>query len=188
MHPTIVSGSDPIFNDGLHVAFFGRSNVGKSSTINRLLNNKKAAKVSTTPGKTVTFNFYNISADDDTRYLVDLPGYGYAKHGRAFREKLRRRLIWYINESGARIEKFCLVLDAKAGLTDIDRSAIDLASQASIEICLLVNKIDRLNQKQLSALKREIEHEPKLDLIKILYYSAKTGKGIDPIKEYLQLI
>ena len=96
----IVSGSNEIFSDGRHLAFFGRSNVGKSSTINALLNNKNAAKTSGTPGKTITFNFFDISTTDteEKRYLVDLPGYGYAKHGEKFREKLRRRLIWYLTD------------------------------------------------------------------------------------------
>jgi len=190
----IVSGSDEIFNQGKHLAFFGRSNVGKSSTINALLNNKAAAKTSKTPGKTVTFNFFDITpkeseADSGLRYLVDLPGYGYARHGEKFREKLRRRLIWYLNESEADIEFFCLVLDAKAGLTDIDRSALDLAEQAGLPVIVLVNKVDKLNQKDLSTLQKELKREllPYPVVYRVMYYSAKTKKGVNEIKQLLQL-
>jgi len=190
MHPIIVSGSNPIFQQGNHLAFFGRSNVGKSSTINALLNNKSAAKTSRTPGKTITFNFFDISNDSsDLRYLVDLPGYGYARHGESFREKLRRRLIWYLSDSGATIDYFCLVLDAKAGITEVDEGALDLAKQHSIPVILLVNKVDRLNQKDRSKLERELKQyllDNNLD-IPTIYYSAKTKKGIDKLRDKLGL-
>lgn len=188
MQPIIVSGSNEIFTTGSHLAFFGRSNVGKSSTINALLNSKSAARVSGTPGKTITFNFFDISGGNRSRFLVDLPGYGYAKHGEQFREKLRRRLLWYVSDSGAEIEKICLILDAKAGLTEIDKSAVDLANQSGIPLVVLVNKIDRLNQKQLSALRKDIESNPELENANVFYYSAKTGKGINKITQFLNLI
>lgn len=187
MQPIVVSGSDSIFTTGTHLAFFGRSNVGKSSTINALLGTK-TAKVSSTPGKTITFNFYDISEGEQQRFLVDLPGYGYARHGEQFREKLRRRLIWYLTDSGADIEKFCLVIDAKAGLTELDHSAIDLARQTDQDLVILVNKIDRLNQKNLAALRKELIKETEgLDNVQIFYYSAKTKKGIDKVKSALEL-
>ena len=187
MQPIIVSGTNDIFTQGSHLAFFGRSNVGKSSTINALLNNKNAAKTSAKPGKTITFNFFDLTDGKQERFLVDLPGYGYARYGEQFREKLRRRLIWYVTESGADIENFCLVLDAKAGLTEIDRSAIDLAVQTDIPLVVLVNKTDKLNQKQLSQISCALENEPELKKAAIFYYSAKTGRGVKTIRDYLEL-
>lgn len=189
MQPIIVSGTDKIFTKGQHVAFFGRSNVGKSSTINAVLQNKSAAKVSTTPGKTITFNFFDISTGDDQRYLVDLPGYGYARYGANFREKLRRRLIWYLTESGSTVERFCLVLDAKAGLTEIDKSALLLARESQTPVVVLVNKIDKLNQKSLSHLQKELTTELSdyTNVRKVLYYAAKTGQNVNKVQEFLQI-
>lgn len=180
--PRVVSGSDPIFNVGKHIAFFGRSNVGKSSTINALLGSK-SAKSSNKPGKTITFNFYEYR---DGYFLVDLPGYGFARHGEQFREKLRRRLLWYVGNSVEQIDRFCLVLDAKAGLTEIDQSALDLAVTHNLSTAVLVNKTDKLNQKQHSQLEKDLRQILGNDQ-EIYFYSAITGKGVEKLKQLLAI-
>ena len=184
IEPIVVAGSNPIFKSGRHLAFFGRSNVGKSSTINALLGSR-SAKSSTKPGKTITFNFYEY---EEGKYLVDLPGYGFARHGEAFREKLRRRLLWYVEEAIGQIDKFIIVLDAKAGLTDLDQSALDLAKINNLDVIVLVNKTDKLNQSERSKLKKLIEDQiygQVKQSIPILFYSAKTGRGVAEVVKVL---
>ena len=95
-----IIGEDPILKEGrAHIVFAGRSNVGKSSTINKLLGSK-LTRTSRTPGKTQELNFYLVGRDT---YVVDLPGYGYAKMSIAAAEKMRKRIIWYLTQSNAPI-------------------------------------------------------------------------------------
>ena len=140
----IVSGEDKIFEERSHIALFGRSNVGKSSLINCLLGSK-SAKSSNKPGKTVTFNFYDFAPD---LFLVDLPGYGFAKGGNKHIEKLRKRLLWYLFESGANFRAAILVIDAKVGLGQADEELVEILREKGIKPHIVFNKIDRLNQKQ----------------------------------------
>lgn len=192
--PIVVGGSNPIFNDGQQIAFFGRSNAGKSSTINALFNINNLAKTSRHPGKTVTFNFYRLpslkDSNNENRYLVDLPGYGYARGGLKNQEKLRRKLLWYLEEAGKNLVLFCLIIDAKAGITDVDEGALSLALENNLPVVLLVNKVDRLSQSEQSKLRNEIDeylnmNETTVD--QVFYYSAKNKRGVDQIKGYLEI-
>src|SRR3990167_3085191 len=108
-----ITGTDDILYDGIpQIAFVGRSNVGKSSVINSLVNQKELVRVGKKPGKTTEINFFLIN---NKFYFVDLPGYGYAKLSPAEREKARKRMLWYLTESEAR-PLVVLILDIKAGL------------------------------------------------------------------------
>ena len=95
-----IKGTDPILNSGLpQIAFVGRSNVGKSSTLNALLNRKDLVAVSKKPGKTTEINFFLVN---EKIYFVDLPGYGYARAGSKKREKIKKLIVWYLTSGEAR--------------------------------------------------------------------------------------
>lgn len=148
---TSVVDDQALLHDGrAQIAFIGRSNVGKSSLMNMLMERKALVKSSSTPGKTRQVNFFLVN--DDT-YFVDLPGYGYAKLGRSEREELKDLIVWYLTETPRDNRTVVLVTDAKVGVTDIDMQMIELLQSEGIPFILVANKIDKLNQKDLHALK-----------------------------------
>lgn len=182
-----IRGDDPILREELpQVVIAGRSNVGKSSTVNRLLGAGKA-KVSSSPGKTQEINFFSI---DKTRaYLVDLPGYGYAKMSAARAEKMRKQMIWYLAESQAPIKLLLLVIDIRRGLGDHDRDLLDIASGEGIPVVIIANKIDKCNQKERTAAERklavDLESHPHI-IQGVLAFSATTGRGTGELCEIIK--
>lgn len=136
----------------MEFAFAGRSNVGKSSLINKLLNRKSLARVSATPGKTVTINFYNI---DDTIYLVDLPGYGYAQRSKAEREKWGKMMEEYLANREQLVQTILLV-DSRHKPTADDVMMAEWIRHYHDRVIVVATKMDKLK-------KREIE--PNLELI-----------------------
>lgn len=117
-----IHGTDPILTDGIpQVAFVGRSNVGKSSLISTLIGVPGLVRISDTPGRTTEINFFLV---DGAYYLVDLPGYGYARLSEKERAHIKDLIIWYVSASGAQPKLFVVVLDAKVGLTDFDKDMI----------------------------------------------------------------
>ena len=180
-----VIGNDYSTKDDLpHIAFFGRSNAGKSSVINSLTNRRNLVKVSKMPGKTLEANFFRIN---QTFYLIDFPGYGYAKHSINNRNKLVKRIFWYVKHSNARPKAVFLITDAKVGLTVLDREMIQVLKESGYPIVIVANKIDKLNkaaaEKQLFLVKKEVQDIP------VLAYSAKTNEGkeelIQKITEFI---
>jgi len=168
-----IIGNDYSTKDNFpHIAFFGRSNAGKSSVINSLTNKKNLVKVSKLPGKTLEANFFRIN---HSFYLIDFPGYGYAKHSISDRNRLVKRIFWYVRHSNARPEAVFLITDAKVGLTALDREMIEILKKNNHSIVIVANKIDKLNkvaaEKQLSLIKKEVPDMP------VLGYSAKTNEG-----------
>ncbi|MCE9541868.1 ribosome biogenesis GTP-binding protein YihA/YsxC [Candidatus Kaiserbacteria bacterium] len=179
-----IRGTDDILVDGVpQVAFVGRSNVGKSSLINALTNEKNLVKVGRKPGKTTEINFFHINR---AFYLVDLPGYGYARIAPKDREKLKKLIIWYLSESGAKPALVVLVLDVKAGLTAFDRDMIMILTNEKHPYIIAVNKIDKQTQReaaqQVSDIK-SISGDAELFLC-----SAETRKGVDAILEKISSV
>ncbi len=174
---SIVGSHNLIVDDIPQISFVGRSNVGKSSMINKLVNQKKLVKSSSTPGKTQQINFFLIN---DNTYFVDLPGYGYAKVGQKYREKLRRLILWYFISGEAPITKVVIIIDAKAGLRDFDREMIEIIKEHGHPFVVVANKIDKLNQKKLyksiTAITEELGDE-----VEVFPFSATTGKGRDKL-------
>ncbi len=169
-----VVGSHNLLVDNIpQISFVGRSNVGKSSVINKLVNQKKLVRSSSKPGKTQHINFFLIN---ENTYFVDLPGYGYAKLGQKYREKLRRLILWYFISGEAQITKAVVIVDAKAGLRDFDREMISVLREYKHPFIVVANKIDKLNQKNLYKSISDIKQELGED-IDIFPFSAKTGKG-----------
>lgn len=172
-----VIGEDYSLKDNLpHFAFFGRSNVGKSSVINSLVGNKNLVKTSKLPGKTREANFFRIN---DSFYFVDFPGYGYAKRSISERNKMIKRIFWYLEFSDERPKAVFLIIDAKVGLTDLDREMIKTLKANKHQIIIVVNKIDKLGkmarEEQISLIQEEVGD------IFILRYSAKTNEGKDDL-------
>jgi GTP-binding protein len=130
----------------------GRSNVGKSSFINSLFNRKNLAKTSSTPGKTRSINFYNI---DDKSYFVDLPGFGYAKTSLKERESWGKLLSQYIKTSKKIIYAFHFI-DSRHAPTELDIQLNELLKFNSIPYLVILNKIDKLKQSDLSISKKRI--------------------------------
>ena len=165
------------------IAFAGRSNVGKSSLINRLLGRKAIARVSSTPGKTATINFFDL---DHQLHLVDLPGYGYARVGH--QEKLRwaELIEGYLNDDRD-LALVVQLIDMRHPPTRLDLDMIDFLIQRELPFIIILTKADKLNkteyQQRLEAIRDEI---PQSDQIVIIPFSAETGQGVDELRSVLQ--
>lgn len=166
------------------ICFSGRSNVGKSSLINKLLNRKSIARVSSTPGKTVTVNFYRLP---EFR-LVDLPGYGFAKVADHDRERWSELMEEYF-KSGRNI-KLCLqLIDMRHPATEFDISMLQFLSHFEIPYAVVLTKCDKLSktefQKRLTALKEELGELG--DGITVIPFSALKGTGAEDIRKTVEL-
>ncbi len=173
-----------LLHDGKpQIAFIGRSNVGKSSLMNMLMQRKDLVKSSGTPGKTRTVNFFLVNEEV---YFVDLPGYGYAKLSRTQRDSLRDLIVWYLTDTPNTKRHIILVTDAKTGVTDIDMQMIELLQTEKIPFILVANKTDKLNQKDLHALRVSLENLFS-EGQSVVYASAVKKTGRDKIFEAISL-
>jgi ribosome biogenesis GTP-binding protein YsxC/EngB len=160
-----------------HVAFCGRSNVGKSSLINKLLGRKKLARVSSEPGKTITINCYDI---DGQLYLVDLPGYGYAKRSFSEREKWKSLIDKYFSVEAQRL--YLQLVDLKVGLTKDDEEMLKFLIIEDLPFAIVATKADKLNQTNRKACLERIEkHELVPEDAVVIPFSALTGEGVEEI-------
>lgn len=174
-----IIGTDPILQEEIpQIAFVGRSNVGKSSMINSLVGSRNLVKSSSTPGRTKEINFFLI---DEKVYFVDLPGYGYAKISASHAEKMRKMIMWYLEQSEANLKKVVLIIDAQAGPKQFDLEMADLLVECRHDFIVVANKADKLNQKETARVARILEE--KFANHKIFFYSSKTGKGKEKIWE-----
>ena len=168
-----IIGTDPIVTDGRpQYAFMGRSNAGKSTLLNTLLGKEGLARASKTPGKTQQINFFLVNR---SLYVVDLPGYGYARLSRKRREKLHKLIFWYLFRSHAPLKKVVFITDIRRDLTVEDKEFLHLLREAGYPLLLVANKEDTLTQKErherLKKLQEEVQGVP------IVSFSARTGKG-----------
>lgn len=167
-----ILGSDEILHDGIpHIAFVGRSNVGKSSVINSFLGRKGLAKSSATPGKTKEINFFLVNG---STYVVDLPGYGFARMSAKSAEKLRKLIVWYLSGKEARPTLVVIVVDANIDPTPYDYEMVDILQREKVPFIILANKVDRLNQSE--RVRRLNAHKDFFGL-SVFPYSAKTREG-----------
>ncbi|WP_027186150.1 ribosome biogenesis GTP-binding protein YihA/YsxC [Desulfovibrio inopinatus] len=163
------------------IALAGRSNVGKSTLVNCLAGRKALAKTSATPGKTRSLNFYHVTPGD--YYLVDLPGYGYAKCSKTEREKWARLIEQYFTEC-PNLKAVAVLLDSRLSPQKIDLELIDYLSTAHIPILPVLTKADKCKQRERTARQKQwAELAP--DAMKPLIVSAKTGQGRDTLWEAL---
>ena len=167
------------------ICFSGRSNVGKSSLINKVLGRKSIARVSSKPGKTVTVNFYKV---DNVR-LVDLPGYGYAKV--PFEEKSRWSDLMegYFN-SGRNIKMVFQLVDMRHPATDFDISMLDYMSQMGIDYTVVLTKADKLNKTETENRLKLIREElgEFAEDVEIIPFSALKGTGAERLREIIEEI
>lgn len=165
-------------------AFIGRSNVGKSSLINMLCNRKGLAHTSATPGKTQLVNHFLIN---DSWYLVDLPGYGYARLGREGREKLEKTIDNYITSSEDLVLLFVL-LDSRHDLQKIDRDFINRLGEEGVPFAIIYTKCDKRGpvalQDQIDRNSRELLENWE-ELPPVFKSSAETSAGREEILDYI---
>jgi GTP-binding protein len=159
----------------------GRSNVGKSSFINSIFNRKDLAKTSSTPGKTRSINFYNV---EDTFYLVDLPGFGYAKTSIKEREKWGKLISKYILESESIHHAFHLI-DSRIEPTELDVQLNSWLKRAKLNYTLIINKADKLKQSQINkTINSTLSSFPELKInVNLFLYSSTTGKWKKPMQK-----
>ncbi len=171
-----IRGTNPILTEEkLQVAFIGRSNVGKSSLINYLLNSTDLVKSGKTPGKTREINFFLVNNDT---YFVDLPGYGYAKMSIEEQDQLQKMIQWYFFEPVFK-RKTVLILDAKVGITKNDLEMLRLLRDHHADIIIVANKADKLNQKERSEQLRAFQKQ--IPGVAIIPCSTKTREGRNEI-------
>ena len=171
---------EQFLRDGLpQFAFAGRSNVGKSSVINRLLGRKNLAYVGASPGKTTQINYFLV---DSRAYLVDLPGYGYAKVSRAEKERWGRLMDSYFQDEGEILTAGVLIVDIRHKPTADDVTMHDWFRQTGCPEIIVANKLDKLKKSQI---------EPAIELIRqtlelteediLIPFSAEKGVGKDEL-------
>ena len=168
-------------SDRPEIVFSGRSNVGKSSLINKLCNRKNLARVSSTPGKTATINFYRM----DTAYLVDLPGYGYAKVSNAERERWDELINSYFEEDRA----LCLLvqlLDCRHAPSADDEQMLRYLHYHQIPYVVALTKADKLKKSQLAKTLEDFENFCRpYGCQKVVLTSGENGYGIPELQAVL---
>lgn len=169
-------------SDGLsEIVFSGKSNVGKSSLINKILNRKSLARVSTKPGKTVNLNLYNLKK---IRF-VDLPGYGYAKV--SFSEKKRwSDLVEGYFDSSKNISLVVQIIDVRHSPSVLDFQMMDYLYDRKFPFVIVASKVDKLNKTQRTEREKSlIEELSKYVDVPVIIFSSVTGEGIEKIKNMI---
>ena len=172
---TVCGVSSRLPNNSLpEFAFAGKSNVGKSSLINAFMNRKSYARISSQPGKTQTINYYNINSEF---YLVDLPGYGYAKVSMAEKQRWAKLMEQYFAEDGL-ITLGVLIVDARHKPTDNDVTMANWFKASGCRFAVVANKLDKLKKSEivpnLERIRRTLELPEDVELIP---FSAEKGDG-----------
>ena len=169
-------------------AFIGRSNVGKSSLINALTNNKKLAKTSGTPGKTKLINHFVIN---ESWFLVDLPGYGYAKVSKKERNEIKKLIHGYFEKRTQLVNTFVLI-DSRHEPQKIDVDFINMLGEKQHPFSIVFTKIDKLSEKQrkgnLSHYQSHLLEQGWESTPPMFETSAKTGEGKEEIINYIETI
>jgi GTP-binding protein len=168
----------------IEIAFAGRSNVGKSSLINALTGRNSLARVSHTPGATRQLNFFDLGG---RAYLVDLPGYGYARAGKAAIASWNRLIRAYLS-GRANLRRLCLLIDARQGVKDSDREIMRLLDEAALSYQIVLTKIDKLppaaGEAALGAICGAVAGRGACHP-EVIATSAETGAGIAELRAAL---
>ncbi len=161
----------------IEIAFAGRSNVGKSSLLNKLFNRKNLARVSSVPGKTATINFYKV---DGIRF-VDLPGYGYAKVSKGDKRRWAFLLESYFN-TGRDIRLVVLLIDIRRPPSADDMLMVNFLKEKGYDFIAVLTKKDKLNKTEFSQRMESVGNELGIESERIIPFSAMNGDGLDRIK------
>ena len=170
-------------SDRIEIAFSGRSNVGKSSLINKIFNRKNLARVSSMPGKTATINFYAL----ENIYIVDLPGYGYANVSKSEKKKWGDLIGSYLGDAERELALVFQLIDMRHPPSKDDLQMIDFLIDSEIPFVVVLTKADKLKPTQrnlrMEAFKTEI---PCFEDITCVEFSAITGEGVETIRSIIE--
>ncbi len=170
-------------SDRIEIAFSGRSNVGKSSLINKIFNRKNLARVSSMPGKTATINFYSL----ENIYIVDLPGYGYANVSKSEKKKWGDLIGSYLGDADRELALVFQLIDMRHPPSKDDIQMIDFLIDSEIPFVVVLTKADKLKPTQrklrMEAFKTEI---PCFEDITCVEFSAITGEGVETIRSIIE--
>lgn len=169
-------------SDRVEIAFAGRSNVGKSSLINKVFNRKNLARVSAVPGKTATINFYSL----ENIFLVDLPGYGYAKVAKSDKVRWSGLIEGYLHDD-RQLSLIFQLIDMRHPPTKDDLQMIDFLIESEMPFAIVFTKADKLSKREreerMSGFAEEI---PCFDDIEKVEFSAQTGEGAEKIRQIIE--
>lgn len=165
------------------IVFSGRSNVGKSSLINKVFNRKNLARVSSVPGKTITINFYSCG---NKAKIVDLPGYGYAKVAKSEKTRWANMMEQYFN-SGRDIKLVVQLVDMRHPATADDIMMMEFLEHAGIDYIVVMTKSDKLNKGEYKSRVENSRQELSfVDPENIIPFSSQTGENVDKIKAIIE--
>ncbi|MGN1105522.1 MAG: ribosome biogenesis GTP-binding protein YihA/YsxC [Huintestinicola sp.] len=169
-------------SDRVEIAFAGRSNVGKSSLINKVFNRKNLARVSAVPGKTATINFYSL----ENIFLVDLPGYGYAKVAKSDKVRWSGLIEGYLHDD-RQLSLIFQLIDMRHPPTKDDMQMIDFLIESEIPFAIVFTKADKLSKREreerMAGFATEI---PYFEDIEKVEFSAQTGEGAEMIRQIIE--
>ena len=170
---------------GAEVAFAGRSNAGKSSAINALTQQNALARTSRTPGRTQLINFFTVM-NDESRRLVDLPGYGYAKVPEAVKIEWQKHLSDYLRGRFS-LRGLVLLMDVRHPLTEFDQMMLDYADQRGMPVHILLTKADKLKRGPASAALQKVRSSLREweDLVSVQLFSSLKRDGVDTLSQKL---
>ena len=169
---------DPEFPE---IAFAGRSNVGKSSLINRLVNRRNLVKTSSRPGKTQSLNYFVV---DERLYLVDLPGYGFARVSKGVRSSWQKLITGYL-EDRPNLACVVVIVDVRHELKEHDRNLVDWLRHQDIPFLVVYTKTDKLSGNKLARNAAGLDAALTLRADERVLFSSKTGTGCDRLKTLL---
>ena len=165
----------------LDVVLAGRSNVGKSSLVNKLINRKNLARTSSQPGKTRTINFYKI---DDSWYFVDLPGYGYAKVSKAERDAFQKMVDEYLSADRPRV--IWQIVDLRHPPTALDHQMNAFLRSKGLPFLVIATKADKLSNNEIAKNKAVMKRELVLKEEEIVVFSAQNGRGKEDLLKRIE--
>ncbi len=169
-------------DEGIEVAFVGRSNAGKSSALNALCQQKNLARTSKTPGRTQLINLFRLSEQCS---LVDLPGYGYAKVPAAVKKNWQKMISEYL-ESRRSLKGLVMIMDIRHPLREYDQLLLAWALKAKLFVHILLNKADKLARREQTKILAEVKQQlPANDLISIQTFSALRQQGLEELQQTL---
>ena len=165
----------------LDVVLAGRSNVGKSSLVNKLINRKNLARTSSQPGKTRTIDFYKI---DDSWYFVDLPGYGYAKVSKAERDAFQKMVDEYLSADRPRV--IWQIVDLRHPPTALDHQMNAFLRSKGLPFLVIATKADKLSNNEIAKNKAVMKRELDLKEEEIVVFSAQNGRGKEDLLKRIE--
>ena len=171
-------------SDRMEIAFAGRSNVGKSTAINKIFSRKNLARVSAVPGKTATINFYGV----ENIYFFDLPGYGYAKVAKSEKHRWSELIEGYFAQD-RNLQLVMQLVDMRHPASALDVQMVEFLIAHELPFIVLLTKSDKLNQtKRKERLARIREELPCGDQLTIIPFSGETGEGVDEVHAIIEEI